>query len=318
MVENLWMTSEKLVSKFKIKENQIYDLVLFSDGIWFSFEKKYPNGIMFRPAKTKDFQDDSVARIRISYQDKKMIDWKVPIYLKVSKQSRYLMKGNYDYDFKDENCPTKESLDLSNQSWQPIELESYWDYFYDTVNGVFLKKEKNINPISMIDDIFNLHIKTVHRFKWIVFRFRLNFRDIIASISKILILLIKKILKFFFWRKLEKKSNNDIQEMFLIDSYSKEDLLATYPDKISILWYDMNITKQSLLTLCFIVCVFYIWACYLKNDFGWLFSNQIFVWALFLISIHILDNWIPNLLRRLLNLLIKIKNKFMFMKLKIK
>lgn len=170
----------------------------------------------------------------------------------------------------------------------------------------------------MIDDIFNLHIKTVHRFKWIVFRFRLNFRDIIASISKILILLIKKILKFFFWRKLEKKSNNDIQEMFLIDSYSKEDLLATYPDKISILWYDMNITKQSLLTLCFIVCVFYIWACYLKNDFGWLFSNQIFVWALFLISIHILDNWIPNLLRRLLNLLIKIKNKFMFMKLKIK
>lgn len=142
MVENLWMTSEKLVSKFKIKENQIYDLVLFSDGIWFSFEKKYPNGIMFRPAKTKDFQDDSVARIRISYQDKKMIDWKVPIYLKVSKQSRYLMKGNYDYDFKDENCPTKESLDLSNQSWQPIELESYWDYFYDTVNGVFLKKEK--------------------------------------------------------------------------------------------------------------------------------------------------------------------------------
>jgi hypothetical protein len=97
--------------------------------------------------------------------------------------------------------------------------------------------------------------------------------------------------------------------------------LPTSPNKISILGFETNITKQSFLTLCFIIILLYA-----LNIYWWnvrfirakeLFSSQIFLWALIILSVSSFDSKVPILFFWMINWLIKIKNKFMFMKIKV-
>ena len=134
------LTSEEFAKKFNFDRFGWENIMLFDNSyVWFSVRKKYPNNILFKPAKTIDWEDDSIAIMRVSYKYKDEINWKVPIYLRISKESNYLLEWHSDYNFWDKKSPTRESLEFSNKTKKPVELESSLEYFYDINKEKFLK-----------------------------------------------------------------------------------------------------------------------------------------------------------------------------------
>ncbi|MFA7717528.1 MAG: hypothetical protein WC875_02340 [Candidatus Absconditabacterales bacterium] len=322
---NSSITSEQFANKFILtdEEKKEGNLVLFSGSgeIGFSIKKDYEQDILFKPSKTKTGEDDSVALIGISYEYKSENNGLVPIYISISKQSKYLMRGHYDYNFSDPSSPTKESLEISNRSTLPAEFESYGYYFYNINENCFIENGEKIEPRKIIDDLYQKHIKTAHKFSGIPFRSKMRLKNIIVNSSRVLILFLKRILKKGFGRDLQRKGSDDFLSSFDFEAYKKEDLLPTSPNKISILGFETNITKQSFLTLCFIIILLYA-----LNIYWWnvrfirakeLFSSQIFLGALIILSVSSFDSKVPILFFWMINGLIKIKNKFMFMKIKV-
>ena len=317
------ITSQEFVSNFAFDAKEKNDLVLFSDPkeIGFSIKKEYSNNILFKPAKNANWKDDSIALIHVVYRYKDEVNGKVPVYVRIAMASRYLLDNHYDYNFDDKESPTKNSLEISTKSVQPAELASYWDYFYDINREEFLEKHNIINPKKIIDDIYQKHIKTAHKFSWIPFRSKMWAKNFIVNFAWIWIIIFKWMLKKWFWRDLQRKWGDDFLSGLGLETYRKEDLLPTIPNKISILWFETNITKQSFITLCLLLVVCYVSNVYRLNIYferaQVLFGNQIFIWALAILLIHFFDSRMPFIFFWIINGLIRLKLKFMFMKIKI-
>ncbi|MCB4757365.1 MAG: hypothetical protein LHV69_10125, partial [Elusimicrobia bacterium] len=131
----------------------------------FSVKRKYPSGLPFIPAKTKTGEDDSVALIKVVYlhpddNDGKFNPLRVPLEISVSVWSRW-MANHWGYNFDDEKCPTKESLELSKASMKPLELRSNNAFFFDHSKGKIISTgKKELTGSDLLNLIFERHVRT--------------------------------------------------------------------------------------------------------------------------------------------------------------
>ncbi len=99
----------------------------------FSVHREYLDNIRYIPPRNKDGNPDTLALLEIIYEhpdESGKVETKVRILLKASRYSHYL-NGHFEYDFRDPNCPTIESVDQSRRTPRPIALSLVDEFFYD-------------------------------------------------------------------------------------------------------------------------------------------------------------------------------------------
>lgn len=146
-VENLLtlpnMNHEEFNRLFDLQSNPAYKNLgkIKNCEIGFTVERNYPENIAFKPSLTKDGNVDDVSIIFVRYNNfdtcAKSLDSYMPISIEIYKKSNYLVKRSQSsYDYENNDCPTKESIKISQKSPQPINL--VWDnYFFDNKYNKF-------------------------------------------------------------------------------------------------------------------------------------------------------------------------------------
>ena len=132
-MSNISQATEEFAKDFKKEPND--EVVLWSgdNGVGFTVLRKYPDNIPFIPARNKDGEVDSVCMIKLGFpiRQETINEKEVALFISISKQSRYLLNGHWNYDFDDEEAPTKDSLEESKKSRQPVDLEDLTGHIYN-------------------------------------------------------------------------------------------------------------------------------------------------------------------------------------------
>jgi hypothetical protein len=161
------MHSEELKMAFDLDVHSEYeDLILFKGkNVGFSVKRPYPADLPYKPPVTKTGNPDTVALIRVAYnpdQDptEKIDKKKVPIWIDINKHSKYRFH-HFRYNHDDENCPTAESLAVSQKTPAPVDLESFGEYFLDhEKNSIVNKTGNSLHGHEILDQIFHDHCRT--------------------------------------------------------------------------------------------------------------------------------------------------------------
>ncbi len=195
-----WATASKdLASLFLAKEDETVTTFEEPGVVGFSVVKNYPSDFAFYPARTTDGQLDSVALIKIAYRSNQESDSGVfDLFVHISKASKYLFGSRFDYNFSDPDCPTRESLEQSKRSRQPIDLQDT-SFAYDAGSKTFTDKENGNATITLrkiIDRIFALHIKTA-TWQGLTFRTSVRSKENALLLSVFLVQWLEAGQKFF-------------------------------------------------------------------------------------------------------------------------
>lgn len=282
----------------------------------FQVIREYPGNIRYKPPLKKDGSSDRVALIQISFifskreQEKK--DNKIPIFTSIHLFSRYLSK-HLDYEFDDEDCPTKDSIEKSKRTPKPIDLESFDEYEYDLEsNNLQTKKGEIITGEELLDKIFDEHCNTIHRFRGLKFRLKLSFQSIIINICSFKIEFLVKILKNLFGRTLE-SAESPRGTLF---AYRREDLILEKTEAFELFGYKTS--KNVILVFSTIAIIIYLLSIFIhKKLFDNMTSNNLIAVCGTIVSLWILDHLFPLIILFFLNLFIKIRRRFLFLKVRI-
>ena|GEM_PF-1142976 len=300
------------------EENEIYyDIIKLIDGACgFSVKRNYPSNIHYYVPRTKDGTPDVVCLFHIIYnypkQNCEVEDpGKVPIAIRVSLSSKYV-EDHLDYNFDDKDCPTEESLNLSKKTriFRPRSLSLEDKYFFDHRSNLLKDhKGQEFNIFDILNLIFNEHIKSSKKRKLYFFR-DLGKINPIKMIQKSRRALIKKEIEFLKWILSTIWGRTIIakDEPFTIfkKKYHMDELRRLKTEKISILGCEAS--KNVIIFFCVLVFLTYLccvifsfYPKFLRNILKSNFLSIVFV----IISIWILDYFIPNLILILLNFLLK-------------
>ncbi len=143
-----------------------YDSVCLNDAeAGFSVQRNYPKDIKFKPAKTASGKDDSIACIWAVYESKKQSSKNipVPIRFRIALMSKYRTRHFFDDDDLDPDKPTKVSLNISQRTPQPIDLNLREGYFFDPHTGGLVDgKGNSVSGADALNEIYQSHCNTVH------------------------------------------------------------------------------------------------------------------------------------------------------------
>lgn len=294
----------------------------------FSIVKDYPETGKFKPAKTSLDKADTAVLIKIGFFHSK-IDPKsqeVNLLISASKISRYLLDSDrFRYDFEDENSPTEISLELSEKSSQPINLteDSRFVFNLGTKQIYDNRNKKNIAPSELLKYIHDLHIRTIAN-KWL--KSRIWLQGFFANKAMVWVLLVLWYLLDFLDKKVKRvvKSSRgggfddipvDKDNFYLF--YSKETAYS-YEDsgkssKFSLLGSEYRISKKPAVLGAFLLIILFYIDFTLKNKphfFEFLRAyndNQVFLASLFLVLYFAVDDFIPWLVVKILNGLLRLR-----------
>lgn len=310
---------------FKANQETKDEVIPWDEGssVGFSVLRNYPPKGKFIPAKTENGKDDSVALIRVGYYPNG--NETVPNIVIASKGSRYLLGdvGKFDYNFDDKDSPTKESLQQSKDSRQPVELEDNTRFEFDPKIKTFFDKEDNkvVSLNYVVDSIYTTHLKTVKTFSGAAFRIKLSLRE---RIIKIITLLIRSLKSINF--KLLGKTIKEEKDFALgwFKKYPHKNLGTLRPEEIEINGYFLYISKNAFFTATAIILGTFIvhdlvgfellFVEFLKENAG----NQVFFVAFSVMTLWLFDYLLPHLILALINLLITSRLKISTQKINIK
>lgn len=184
--------SQNLFNKFNIPQDYYIRNWIWQDredSFGFSLIKEYPTNIRyFKPAITKSGSIDSVVLIKIAVFPR-MIE-KDNLYvmnLSVDTTSKYrLEKENelqLDFNYEDDNCPTKESLEASANSRQPISLSDKTKYRFNYIDNTFYDCERNISVsgIEIVNYIFQKHLETINNTRGLLLRIKSKVKMLVST-----------------------------------------------------------------------------------------------------------------------------------------
>jgi hypothetical protein len=300
-----------------IKEERIFfDPIYLRDyEIGFSVKVNYPKQIKYFPLRTKNGGIDEVCLIHLIFKkDGKFSYFGNPLIVKCHKISKYLSKeGHLDFNFDDEDCPTRESIDASRKTakFAPKDFVSYDLAFIDSNSNQLVDlKGREIKGMELLEKIFDYHIKISKTIAGIPFRSKIRFRNILVGLLEMNGKLVRFCLRMIFGRTL--KSENPTMAN-LVEGYKKQDMVLSKVDSLSIFGYEAS--KRVILTFCFLMIIFY--SLFFTVNFKPLFIVQILknsllslVFTIFVLEI--LNTLIPNILLSLLNFIIKLKFQIRF------
>jgi hypothetical protein len=305
--------SQELLCLFGDIESSGYlDCIPLNDRkVGFSVQKKYPSNIQFKPVKTRDGEDDDIAVIWVVYDEFKQASTShlIPLRLRIAKMSKYRAK-NWEYNFDDEDCPSKESVLQSNECLQPIELNSVDEYFYDTNNNLIVDSNKiEVSGVTILNKLFEYHCRSVHPVKGLGIRGKVKIQKGIFSLFEKLIKIIVYILKIFDRRLVE-----HIERSVYFEGYSNIDLKRIELDSIEVGGY--RASKNVIVIFSLIIAGVAFWLLPLKENtyLGALIHSEFLMVIHSLLLLIILDEIIPRILLWGINLIIKAR-KLYFQKL---
>ena len=140
-MSELFTTAEDLKQAFDIDAHTKYEKFNpLKKDVGFSVQRSYPQNCKYSPPVNKDGVPDTYALIFVLYEPNRLSSTNpkiIPISAKVSVLSRYI-SSHGDYDFKDANCPTEESIEASKKPPRPVELAADDMYAYDHEQDVFV------------------------------------------------------------------------------------------------------------------------------------------------------------------------------------
>lgn len=314
----LFSSTNELLNAFgNLEPHGFYDPVTLTDTpVGFSIKKKYPDNIRYKPAvgqRTKE--PDNIAAIWVIYTPPKINSpeiSKVPIRLRISTMSQYRTK-HWDYNFDDVegDSPTKESLEASLATPQPVGLSYESEYFYDHQHHCFTDiKNNTLEGFEVLNQIFESHYKTVHLFWGLKLRLKLAWQSKFTGLLTLIIEFLKSILKFSFGRTIE--TNEMMAGIY--EPYKKESLKKLDEDSLDLLGYKAS--KHVVILFCLLVIIFSIYRYNFESKTGylsWLAEKEFLSTAHGLLVLWGIDVVIPLLLFFIINTLIVIKRKILFM-----
>ena len=320
MSKTFFESAEEFRKEFDLESDQTYIeyRALNDRKVGFSLQRLYPKDIRYIPPKSKDGKPDVVALIHVVYthpdEAKETFDSeRVPLVLRITKYSRYInIKNRICYDFNNDNCPTKESVEISKSTPEPMSLEFIGDFFYDHSRTNFIDSKGNtLSGRQVLDNVFDKHCATVHWLKGLKLRFHVRFNRIRTKINEILIKFLKYLLINAFGRTLEPK--DPISSV--LGGYSKEDLKMTKTNIIEFRGYKAS--KNIIVTFCLIYLILYFIGIKIKLIKDIFFNpNPLLVVPIVILILVFLDNVVPKFILWLINKRIKMRLKLYFKKFK--
>ena len=307
-------SSQDLLCLFgDIESSGYFNYVSLNDTkVGFSLQKKYPSNIQFKPAKTSGGEDDDVAVIWVVYDEFKQASTShlIPLRLRIAKMSKFRAK-NWEYDFDNPECPSRESVLQSNECLQPIELNVANEYFYNTDTNLIVDSYGNqVFGITILNNLFDSHCRSVHPIKGLGIRGQLKIQKFVFSSFENLIKLNVYILQNIFGRRLDEYRERNVY----FDGYSNIDLKRIELDSIEVGGY--RASKNVIVIFSLIIAVVSFWLLPLKEDtyLGALIHSEFLMVIHSLLLLIILDEIIPRILFWIINLIIKAR-KVYFQKL---
>lgn len=308
-------TASDLLALFFPEQDRDYrDHVFLKDAaIGFSIQRAYPTGIRFKPARGEK-GDDDVAVLWVVYGSSKTPPTAqlIPLRLRIATLSKYRTK-HWDYDFKDEEGPTEESVIASRNSPRPLEMSLNDEYYYSKEQGHLVDtKNTPVTGRQILDRLFVAHCDSVHPIRGIRWRAPHRFMEFIRWFLDQPIRFLQWTLTFVFGRTLEERPDRSA----FLDGYLRQDFKKVSIDSIEVAGY--RAAKRVVVMFIVVValgCSFLIppkSGTYLES----LLNSE------FLLAMHglglllILDEVLPAAVFRALNHAIKIRKIFLNWQLK--
>jgi hypothetical protein len=245
------ITTEKFVANFHPKEGD--ELVIWKDDgryIGFSVLRSYKKGLGFVPAITKLGKEETKALIKIGVRIPEDLIVEIPLLLLVSKYSKY-RSSHFGINFEDEDAPTQESLNESENSKQPIDLESRDEYIMRLDPTSFFKKEtrKELSLDEIVDEIYNLHLQTISSGRGKILKVKINLRNTICIIIPKWISCLKNFLGIF-GKEIVNDNNDFTIGLFKPYSFSKN-IKTKYPHSLPFFNIDERVSLFNIFGLLF-------------------------------------------------------------------
>jgi len=280
----------------------------------FSIKRHYPNSIRYKPAFTRKGVADNVVAIWVVYDHptesgKPIEQTRVPVRVHVTNMSMYRSK-HYDYDFEDENSPTKASLEQSLATPKPIGLDYAEDFVFDHAQNTFRDKTGGkMTGIEILSLVFEDHCNTVHWLRGAKLRLKLLAHAKALGLTTAAVDLLTFILKQIFGRTLEE----DDSLSTYYRGYKRAAFKKLDEDSITVVGY--KTAKRIVILFCTLITMVEYYR-YRSGATGGYLSHVSANNALFIIHsivvLWILDVVVPILLFWVINGLIKLRAVVMF------
>lgn len=297
--------------KEQLDDSDYEEFSLLRDSKGFSVQRDYPDNVAFKSAIDTKGNSDTVALVHFVLLAENQKDNLIPVLLSARKYSRYL-SNHYDFDFNDPESPTESSVLRSKKTKQPIDLESVNDYFfnienkktYDSFGNEFTLKE-------VLDDILKEHFLTARPFRGTVIRSKFGLNKFFQKFVRILIRILKFYLKMVNGILFE-PGDSFAGELSL---YKRSNMRSVKTENFDFFGYKTS--KNSILFLALLsTLLFFLNPDFpLKNRLVYGFKNyELLSVGLALVLLWIIDWVFPTISFYVINLLIWIKVKSVFLK----
>jgi hypothetical protein len=310
--------TQQFLEKFDLESNvQYFNPIPLDDRkVAFSIKRNYPDNTRYKPAISKSGNPDNVVVIWLVYTDPDEADHnirltKVPIHVSVSNYSLFRTK-HFDYDYDDPDSPTRASLEESAATPKPISLEYPNEFFYDHNRDIiFDENGSEISGIDLLDRVYSEHCDTVHWLKGLRLRSKMFTQSKGSGAMTLLITFFTFILKKLFGRTLE----DDDMLSVLYKGYKHDAFKKLNEDTLNLFGYKASKSVIVFFSLIIIIGTFMRYNSGGSEDYLEFVGSSNFlsvVHGVFLL--WLLDIVVPNGIFWIINLLIKIRLKIIFMK----
>lgn len=303
-------TSQEFLDKFgDIQLAGFIDPTFLTDiKIGFSIQKNYPDNIRYKPAKDESGNPDNIAVIWAVYEERfaSKGDRYIPLRFRIALMSKYRTL-NFDYDYDDPKCPTKDSVAISFATPRPIDLDLNDSYFYDSEKDCFVNGDyEKVPGVTILVSLFEAHIDSVHLIKGASLRSKIYIEGSITRLLDASINGVIYVLEQCFGRTLDER----LERMTYFDGYSSDSLKVTGTDFMEVAGYKAS--KKVIVIFAVIVAIFCWYTLPVDEDtyLGNLIQSDFLLLVHSLLLLVFLDNVFPKILFHMLNWLIGLRKKY--------
>lgn len=270
------------------------------DGLYagFSVLRPYKSGLGFIPAMTKLGLQDTKSLIKIGLRIPENTTNKSQLFISVSKHSKY-KSSHFGIDFDNPDAPTKESLNESEKSKQPIDLEER-EGFFASLEPISFYDEKNKKEVTLndlIDYMYHLHLRTISGGKSVIFKAKLGSRAFVCDrVIPAIISLTRKLLVVFG------KEIIDDEKDFAVGLFKpfafKKHINTKYPYSLPFFSSDVRVSLINILWISLSLLAFWFYDPVGKS------IGELFTVALAVVFVAIFEFFIPYIIVLIINALI--------------
>lgn len=183
----------------------------------------------------------------------------------MERYSYFSAKTDYfEFDFSHPDCPTEESVKLSQHSKQPANLYSKDDYFYNQEGHTITNKSGKLRSLDKIfQELFHLHLAPTYRVRGLPYRLKIKG----ANLAVIVLYKIASFLEFILKKGFGQKLEGDLYSIF--PQYKAGDL-RPLPAAKTITVQSVTLTVNYFISLAIILLVAIVAGLYLS---GWPFLD---------------------------------------------